>query len=162
SDNKGCTPYVYSYTFGSLARTRADANANGAPKYSIVIPGTGSIVTGAGNTAANGLGTVPIPGPHDYAMSVVGPLDDAAATLPVALTIVGTRTNGVANPRDPVAGYNYETPYIGGPIGTCDKKKMCISNKQPTPMQVTMKVVVSGLTAGVPYNLYEYDFPSLT
>jgi hypothetical protein len=162
SDTKGCTPYVYSYTFGSLARTRTGANANGAPTYSIVIPGTGSIVTGAGNTAANGLGTVTIQGPHNYALSVVGPLDDNAETLPVTLAIAGTKTNGVANPLDPVAGYNYETPYIGGPIGTCDKKRMCVSNTQPTPMQMTLNVTVSGLTAGVPYNLYEYDFPTLT
>jgi hypothetical protein len=162
NDTKGCTPYVYSYTFGSLARTRTDANANGAPTYSIVIPGTGSIVTGAGNTAANGLGTVPIQGPHNYALSIVGPLDDNAETLPVTVTITGSTTNGVANPRDPVAGYDYETPYIGGPIGTCDKKRMCVSNTQPAPMQMALTVTVSGLTAGVPYNLYEYDFPTLT
>ena len=40
SDAKGCTPYVYGYTFGSLANTRAGANRNGAQGYSIVIPGT--------------------------------------------------------------------------------------------------------------------------
>ncbi|HYN14474.1 MAG TPA: hypothetical protein VES66_01625, partial [Terriglobales bacterium] len=61
-----------------------------------------------------------------------------------------------------IAGYNYENPYIGGPVGTSDKKKMCVSNTQPAPMQMTLNITVSGLTPGVAYNLYEYDFLTLT
>ncbi len=162
ADTVGCTPYIFSYTFGSLARTRSAANTNGAPAYSIVIPGTGSIATGSGNTAANGTGTASIEGPHNYAVSIAGPLDPAKETLPVTVAITGSTTNGKPNPMDPVAGFNYETPYIGGPVGTCDAKKQCVSNTQPTPMTMAFEVTVSGLTPGASYNLYEYDFPSLS
>jgi hypothetical protein len=108
------------------------------------------------------MGTASIRGPHNYAISIAGPLDTSNETLPVMLAITGTSTNGISNPADPIAGFNYETPYIGGPVGTCDTKKQCVSNTQPVPMQMTFDVTVSGLTPNADYNLYEYDFPSLT
>jgi hypothetical protein len=169
SDATGCTPYVFAYTFAALANTRAGANATGAPGYSIVIPGSASITTGSGNTATNGNGTVTVSGPHNYGFAVSGPLDSQGVTKPVVLTILGTQTltNGTwtANPWDtnstPAAGNNYEHPYIGGAVGSCDRGT-CVSNTQPAAMRMSLQATVSGLTPGVAYTLYEYDFPTLS
>ncbi|MGH2447098.1 MAG: hypothetical protein ACRDFS_00615 [Chloroflexota bacterium] len=169
SDSTGCTPYIFAYTFASLARTRAAANASGAPAFSIVIPkASGTTETVAGNAGKNGLGTSKVPGPHDFAFAVSGPSDPQGVTVPVVLTILGTKTltNGVwqANPMDansvPNAGYDYENPYIGGPVGQCDDGS-CVSNDEPPAMTMTLQATVQDLTPGVTYNLYEYDFPSL-
>lgn len=169
SDTTGCTPYVFAYTFASLANTRSGANATGAPGYSIVIPGNGSIQTGSGNTATAGTGTTAISGPHNYGFAVTGPLDSQGVTLPVSLAIVSTQSlvNGAwqTNPWDanstPAAGNNYENPYIGGAAGTCDKGN-CVTNTQPAAMQMTLEATVSGLQPGTTYNLYEYDLPTLS
>jgi hypothetical protein len=169
SDTVGCTPYVFAYTFAALANTRAGANASGAPAYSIITPNNVSISTGSGNTAGNGTGRVTISGPHNYGFAVSGPLDSQGVTKPVVLTILGTQTltNGTwtANPWDanstPAAGNNYEHPYIGGAVGACDKGT-CVSNTQPAAMRMTLQATVSGLTPGVSYNLYEYDFSTQT
>jgi len=168
-DKVGCTPYVFAYTFDSLANTRDSANADNAPGYSIAIPADESIDTGSGNTDRDGTGVAKIKGPHNYAFAITGPMDTESVTLPVAMSI--TRTESVvdgrwtSNPWDenskPAAGNNYETPYIGGPIGSCDAGQ-CVTNKQPHAMLMTLQVTVSGLTPGRTYNLYEYDFPSLT
>jgi hypothetical protein len=157
SDSTGCTPYVYGYTFGSLANTRAGANRKGAQAYSVIIPGDATILTGTGGS---GYDRVSILGPHNYAFSVAGPADPTSVTLPVALTIAGpTVTNGVANPADPVAGYDYENPEIGNNL----RGNGC-SNTPPAPWMtnLTLQAAVSGLTPGVSYNLYEYDFSSVT
>lgn len=169
NDSEGCTPYIYAYRFDALANTRHGANAAGAGGYSIAIPADNAVKTGAGNTAANGNGTAPIQGPHDYAFSVTGPLDSEGVTLPVLLSIRRAESlhDGLwqANPWDanssPAAGNNYETPYIGGPVGTCNRGN-CVSNTQPPPMLLELQATVSGLKRGTEYNLYEYDFPSLT
>lgn len=169
SDSAGCTPYVFGYTFDSLAHSRAGANAAGAPGYSIAIPGDRPIVTGSGNVAPDGNGVAAIRGPHNYAFAISGPLDRQHVTLPVLVTIERTESllHGAwrANPwdgnSDPPAGYNYETPYIGGPEGACNDGA-CVSNEQPAPMLMTLRVTVSGLQKGRAYTLYEYDFPSLT
>ncbi len=156
SDTTGCTPYVYGYTFASLANTRSGANQWDAQAYSIIIPGDRTIQT---YTGGSGYSTVPITGPHNYGFSVAGPEDPSHETVPVALTIMGpTETNGVPNPIDPIAGYDYENPKIGeNLIGNgC-------TNEQPEAMtNVTLRATVSGLTPGVSYNLYEYDFSSIT
>lgn len=156
SDTKGCTPYVFGYTFASLANTRAGANAKNAQAYSIVIPGNGKIQTYNGGS---GYAPVTIAGPHNYGFSVAGPQDPAAVTLPVALTIAGpTVTNGVANPRDPVAGYNYENPMIGTSVWG----ESCTNNPPAAWMtNFALQATVSGLTPGVAYNLYEYAFSSV-
>ena len=156
SDEKGCTPFVYGYTFGSLANTREGANKKGAQGYSIILPGDVTIHT---STGGSGYDTVPITGPHNYAFSVAGPEDPGAETLPVVLTIVGpTMTNGVANPLDPVAGYDYENPMIGqsvwGESCTNDPPAHWMTN-------FVLQATVSGLTAGIRYNLYEYEFSAV-
>jgi hypothetical protein len=168
-DTQGCTPYIFAYTFDSLPHTRAGANARGAPAYSIVLPGDTEIETGSGNTAANGNGQAAISGPHNYAFSVAGPIDPQGVILPALVSILRTESlvNGQwqRNPwdanSDPAAGNNYETPYIGGPIGQCNEGQ-CVSNTQPAAMLMSLQVTVSGLTPGTAYNLYEYDFPTLT
>jgi hypothetical protein len=168
-DDGGCTPYLFGYTFASLANTREAANLDGAPGYSIAIPANEDIVTGSGNTGPDGGEVSAIKGPHNYGFAVAGPLDNQDVTLPVLVTILRaeSQSNGIwaANPWDhnssPAAGNNYETPYIGGPVGTCNDGS-CVSNAQPAPMLVQLQATVSGLTAGSTYNLYEYEFPSLT
>lgn len=152
-----CTPYVFGYTFESLPKTRNQANRKGAQGYSIIIPGNQTINTYAGGT---GYATVPIIGPHNYGFSVAGPEDPASETLPVTLTIVGpTETNGAVNPLDPIAGYNYENPMIGASV----EGSSC-TNKPPSEWMtnVVLQATVSGLTPGVAYNLYEYEFSSIS
>lgn len=156
SDSTGCTPYVFGYSFASLANSRAGSNSQGAQAYSIVIPGNQTIHT---YTGASGYDTVPILGPHNYAFAVTGPEDPTGVTLPVALTIAGpTVTNGVANPLDPVAGYNYENPMIGTSVWG----RSC-TNTPPAAWMTNfvLQVTVTGLTPGVSYNLYQYDFASV-
>jgi hypothetical protein len=156
SDTKGCTPFVYGYNFASLANTRAGANQQGAQGYSIVIPGDRQIYTWNGGS---GYSPVAIAGPHNYAFSVSGPEDPSSVTLPVALTIAGpTVSNGAPNPIDRVAGYNYENPMIGASVWG-----LGCTNRQPAAMtNFTLMATVGGLTPGISYNLYEYDFSSVT
>ena len=60
------------------------------------------------------------------------------------------------NPPDPVAGYNYENPFIGDTA-----HGLGCTNVAPSAMSMTLEVTVSGLTPGTHYNLYEYDFDSV-
>ena len=157
SDVKGCTPFIFGYTFSSLANTRAGANGRSAQAYSIIIPGdqTISVFTGG-----NGYSSFPIAGPHNYGFSVAGPSDSQGVTLPVALTITGpTTTNGTPNPLDPVAGYNYENPMIG----TSNLGRSC-TNTPPSAWMANwgLTVTVSGLTRGVVYRLYRYEFAGIS
>ena len=155
TDSTGCTPYVFGYTFGSLANTRAGANRKGARAYSIIIPGDQTIHTYAGGS---GYDTVPIAGPHNYGFSVAGPADPTSVTLPVALTIVGpTFTKGGMNPQDPVAGYDYENPMIGTSVWG----RGCTNTPSAWMTNFVLQVTVSGLTPGESYNLYEYEFSSV-
>jgi len=167
TDTKGCTPYIFAYTFASFVKTRQQEDAKGAPAYAVVLPDDATFVrTATGNATATGDGLAAVPGPHNTAFAITGPLDPGQETLPVSLAILGTssRVKGawVANPADrnssPPALYNYENPYIGGPVGTCDNDN-CISNTAPDAMKMTFQATVHGLTPGVTYNLYEYDFP---
>jgi len=166
SDAKGCTPYVFAYTFGSLGKSRTAANASGAGGYSIVLPNSSkTVATVAGNTNSKGTGTANVPGPHNFAFAISGPVDAQGSTLPVTLSILQTQTltggQWQVNPSDPVVGYNYEHPYIGGAVGSCDDGS-CVSNTEPAAMTMTLQATVRGLTAGTQYNLYEYDFPTPT
>jgi hypothetical protein len=110
-----------------------------------------------------------VPGPHNAAFAASGPKDTQGVTKPISLAILGTSTltNGswVPNPADntssPAAGYKYENPYIGRPVGSCDNSN-CISDTQPAAMEMILQATVSELTKGVAYNLYEYDFPTQT
>jgi hypothetical protein len=155
NDSKGCTPYVFGYSFESLARTRAEANKSSAQGYSIIIPQYRLIHTGTGGTGYN---TVPILGPHNYAFSVSGPADPTGETLPVTVWVEGpTRTDGSENPRDPIAGWNYENPMIG----RSNDGNAC-TNVQPAPMtDLRLHLVASGLSPGHAYNLYEYVMNSI-
>jgi hypothetical protein len=156
SDSIGCTPYVFGYTFASLPKTRAGANQKNAQAYSIIIPADRTIHT---STGGSGYDTVPILGPHNYAFSVAGPEDQNSETLPVALTIVGpTVTTGLTNPLDPIAGYDYENSMIGKSVWG----ESC-TNKPPSAWMTNfvLEATMSGLTPGVTYNLYEYEFSSV-
>jgi hypothetical protein len=155
TDTTGCTVYVFGYTFGSLPQTRQGANASGAQGYSIIIPGNQTIVTGTGGT---GYSLVPIVGPHNYAFSVAGVEDTDGETVPVSLAIGQTTTNGVPNPLDPIAGYNYENPMIG----TSNVGLSCTNSPPASWMSVPLQATVSGLTPGTAYNLYEYDFSGVS
>lgn len=163
-DDDGCTPYVYAYPFGEIARTREDANMEDAPAYSLVIPASKPIDVIAGNTAPDGDGLVQIDGSHNYALSVHGPLDLADQAQKVSLEIVSSRTleNGVwtDNPHDPVAGFNYENPYISPTPNGCDDGE-CFTNTRPEPMQIALVATVHGLVVGQDYTLFEFSFPAL-
>jgi hypothetical protein len=150
----GCTPYVFGYAFGTFGMTDAQYLAQGGGgdtgvTYAEVIPGLADQNSCWGG---NGLGSGPPETGHNYAFSVSGPADDDSVTLPVALRIASSSINGVANPADPLAGYNYENPKIGDN----DNGDGC-TNTVPEPMLVTLEVTVSGLVPGTQYNLYEYD-----
>ncbi|MFY9644111.1 MAG: hypothetical protein WAK29_02980 [Terriglobales bacterium] len=171
SNTTECTPYMFGYTFQELGTTDAQA-ARASHVYSIVLPANTKIVTGTGY---NGMSWGPgsggkIIGPNDYAVAVSGVLDTYGETVPVALTaspqpgsIVGpTYTDGKQNPQDPIAGYDYEYPFIGTSIeeqgpGSC-------TNSPPSSWMTNfvLQAAVSGLTPGVTYNLYEYQFNSPT
>ncbi len=141
--SRRCTPYVFGVRVGDLAKTRASLNAlsTGQP-YAIALP----------KRSTNGHSLL------DYAFAVTGPLDDDGTTLPVVVSIAKASTNGVDNPRDPKAGYQYEAPYVG----TSDKGDSC-TNAPPTSwMDLQLRVEVEGLTAGKKYNLYRYIFDAVT
>jgi hypothetical protein len=129
--------------FASLANTREDANRTDAHGYSIVIPGEHTIHTYAGGS---GYDTVRILGPHNYGFSVAGPEDLSAETVPVALTVVGpTYTNGIENPLDPLAGYDYEN----GKIGKSNWGLGCTNRPHSVWMtNLELQVTVSGLVRG--------------
>jgi len=138
-DTAGCTPYVYGYSFGALAATSTQAHAAGARAYSIVIPATNA---------------------QNYGFAVSGPVVSGASdeALPVALEVTGTTTGGNPNPEARVVRYGYENPYVG----TSDDGDSCTNAPPSSWMTLSLQVTVSGLTAGTSYNLYEYDFPSVT
>jgi hypothetical protein len=50
-------------------------------------------------------------------------------------------------PYNPICGQQYESPYM--------KDK---TNKPPAPMSMNLTALVSGLTPGEKYNLYQYRF----
>lgn len=168
SNNTQCTPYIFGYTFAELGQTDAGAR-KASHVYSIVLPGNGTIQTQTGNNGMNsGSGSESnIIGPNNYAVAVSGVLDTYNETVPVQLTaaphpgaVVGpTSTNGVTNPRDPLAGYDYENPIIG----TGTNEEGC-TNSPPSAWMTNfvLQPTVTGLTPGVSYNLYEYQFNSPT
>jgi hypothetical protein len=163
-DDTGCTPYLFAYTFDTIAKTREAANQTDAPAYSLIIPASEKIDVIAGNTAREGDGLVEIVGPHNYALSVRGPLDMADQTQKVSLEIVSSRSldKGVwtQNPRDPIAGFNYESPYMSPTPDGCDDGE-CFTNTRPEPMQIELAATVHGLVVGQDYTLYEFAFPAL-
>jgi len=168
SNTTECTPYVFGYTFAEMGKTDAQA-AKSKDVYSIVLPANTAIDTQTGMNGMNsGKGSeVSITGPNNYAVAVTGVLDTYGETVPVRLTaspqpgaIVGpTYTDGAENPQDPLAGYDYENPFIG----TKTDEEGCTNNPPSSWMtNFVLQATVSGLTPGVAYNLYEYQFNSPT
>jgi hypothetical protein len=166
SNTTECTPYIFGYTFAEMGKTDSQA-AKSSNVYSIVLPANTSISTQTGMNGMNsGKGSeVSITGPNNYGVAVTGVLDTYEETVPVQLTaspqpgaIVGpTYTEGAQNPQDPIAGYNYENPFIG----TKTNEEGCTNNPPNSWMtNFVLRATVSGLTPGVAYNLYEYQFSS--
>ncbi len=151
-DVTGCVPYILGYSFGSLPRTREEANAPGAPSYSIIIPGVFPTYTLTGGDGVNHNPRA-ITGAN-YGFSVSGPDDVGKNTKPIVLEILSSMTDGKENPLDPVSGYNYENPMIGS-----DPKGNSCTNTPPSGwMNLVLRAGVSDLTPGVAYNLYRYEF----
>jgi hypothetical protein len=143
----GCTPYIFGYTFDSLAKTRSEASASKAQAYSIVIPGVYPTDTSTGGDGYKG--TIRITG-HNYGFSVSGAIDNSKGgpnLMPIQLSIPkATYTNKVANPRDLQAGWQYENSMIGtSRIGNSCTNTPPQYWMNPLPLKVT----VSGLTPGV-------------
>jgi hypothetical protein len=76
----------------------------------------------------------------------------------VTLAILSSTTGGVTNPDSPLVGYNYEAPHIGAK----DDGTSCTNSPPSSWMTLSLEVTVSGLAAGTSYNLYEYDFASVS
>lgn len=156
NDKTRCTPYIFGYTFDSLARTRSQANRSSAQAYSIIVPGVFPTETINGGDGKNS--SVTITG-HNYGFSVSGAIDNSAGgpyLLPIKVTIPkATRTNGKANPRDPKAGWQYENSMIG----SAEDGSSCTNAAPRYAMRpLTLRATLSGLTPGTVYNLYEYSF----
>jgi hypothetical protein len=170
SNTTQCTPYIFGYTFSEMGATGSQASKS-TNKYSIVLPANTTIQTWTGfngntnKTGGNASG--PITGPNNYGVAVSGVMDTYNETVPVVLTaspqpgsIVGpTYTSGAQNPQDPLAGYDYEYPFIGTTI----QETGCTNNPPSSWMtNFVLQATVNGLTPGVTYNLYEYQFGSPT
>ena len=148
SNSKACIPYVYGYSFDDLGKTAAQGHKESAHAYSILVPGPSAKVMTGGDGASNNATAVMV---HDFATAVVGPA--GAGQKPVVLAITGTSTNGKANPKDRLAGFAYESPFVGNADGDG-----CSNNPPASWMEMTFDVTVSELEAGTSYNLYEYSF----
>ncbi len=159
-DKTRCTPYIFGYTFDSLARSRKDANRNSAQAYSIIIPGVSPTETINGGDGENS--SVIITG-HNYGFSVSGAIDTSSGgpyLVPIRVTIPkATYTHGKPNPRDPKAGWQYENSMIG----SAQDGSSCTNTAPKYSMKpFTLQATLSGLTPGVAYNLYEYTLGGVT
>lgn len=150
----GGSSFTTGYSFASLAKSRKDANAINANVYSILIPGEGQVNS---STGGDGIDVNPIAiTPTNYGFAVSGPVDPKRDTLPVTVSITSSSVKGVPNAPRAGVGFNYESPEIG------QESHVQCTNVSPTWMGISLQVTVSGLEAGVAYNLYEYDFSNLT
>jgi hypothetical protein len=160
NNSTSCTPYIFGYAFSALGMTDSQADKS-KQAYEIILPANTSIST---ETGGSGSSSVKITGPNNYAVAVSGVLDTYGETVPIALTaganpgsIVSSTTLGVANPSDPIAGLDYENPFVGtstngGGTGSC------VNTVPSSWMSIVLQPTVSGLTPGVSYNLYKYQF----
>jgi hypothetical protein len=142
------------FSFASLAGSRKSANAVNANIYSILIPGGSKV-----NSSTGGDGSDVNPNaitPTNYGFAVSGPVDPQRETLPVTIAIVGSSLKGVANKPDTSVGFNFESPEIG------QESNVQCTNIPPTWMGVSLKATVTGLTPGIAYSLYEYDFSQVS
>ena len=150
---------MYGYTFGELGQhSRWSESERMLKDIRLLFPDDRKILTWT--RAVPDTTPLQILGPHNYAFSVAGPADPTGVTLPIALTIVGPtfHRRRRQNPLDPLAGYDYENPMIGKSVWG----ESC-TNKPPQAWMTNfvLQVSVSGLTSGVTYNLYEYEFSSV-
>lgn len=151
-DTATCTPYIFGYKVSDLAATRSQANT-ASRVYSIIIPGA-SVVTQQGTDGYKSTTSVIS---RNWGFASSGVIDTHKVTFPVSITIVSSTTNGVANPKDSFAGYNYENPMVCHGMTNYLSGYACCNN-QPAAMSIGIQATVSGLTIGATYNLYEYDF----
>lgn len=147
------TSFTRGYSFASLAKTRDGANSLSANAYSILIPGGPLVNSGTGGDGIRPNSHAIVP--TNYGFAVSGPVDPQRVTLPVTLTIRSSKTNGHTNASRGTLNFNYETPEIG------ESSRSSCTNIPPLWMDVTLQATVSGLTPGVAYNLYEYNFSNI-
>jgi len=156
-DSNICTPFIFGYEFGVLAKNRSQANTESAYTFSIVIPG-GFVDIEQG---ANGYSSLASAKRHNNAFSVSGPLPfDGIELFPVQIDIISSSTNGIPNPKDPTAKFNYENPMIGNGTALWLQGYAC-SNDQPVAMDIDLEVTAWNLTPGKEYFMVEYRFPSV-
>lgn len=138
TDPEGCVPYVFGVRMADLGQTRKsfDALRTGQP-YAIALAG------GEGEDRL-----------ANHGVAVTGPLDQDGVTLPVVVRIAGSALHGQALPRDPVAGFHYEAPYIGDD----DDGEACTNDPPAAWMDLQLRAEVVGLTPGKRYVLYRYVF----
>lgn len=138
ADKAGCTPFLFGIRVGDLGKTRASLDALKTKQpYAFAIPDRS------------------LSEPRlNYAFAVTGPLDADHRTLPVSVSIVRSAVRGVDNPLSPVAGYNYEAPYVG----SSDTGDSCTNLPPAAWMDLQLRIDVEGLTAGTSYTLYRYVF----
>jgi hypothetical protein len=138
ADAAGCTPYVFGIRAGDWVQTRQsfDGLTTGQP-YALALPD---------RKQSDAL--------LNYGVAVTGPLDDDGVTRPVRVTIEGSTTAGVQNPKSPLANFNYEAPYIG----SSDQGESCTNAPPKAWMDLQLRLDVDGLTPGKSYILYHYIF----
>lgn len=154
ADNATCAPFLFGYQVSLLANTRDQANRDTSLAYSIVLPGAPG---GETQDGGDGYASAVRVSSRNFGFAASGLHDPTGVTRLVSVAIVASSTGGKANPRDPVCGYAYESPYIGtSPTGSgC-------SNAQPQAMSITLQATVHGLTPGVAYVLYEFQLPGVS
>lgn len=138
SDAKGCTPYVFGIRAGDLVRSRADFDAleTGQP-YAVALPD---------RKASESL--------LNYAFAVTGPLDDDGVTKPVRVSIQQASSAGAAHLASPLAGLQYEAPYIGN----SDQGDSCTNAPPASWMDLQLRLDITDLKPGHSYTLYSYVF----
>lgn len=139
TDPKGCVPYVFGIRMADLGHTRKsfDALQTGQP-YALAVPDRSD-------------GDDPL---RNHGMAVTGPLDQDGVALPVQVRIAQASVNGAVLPRDPVAGFHYEAPYVGDD----DDGEACTNDPPAAWMDLQLRAEVLGLTAGKRYVLYRYVY----
>ena len=155
ADTTTCVPYIFGYKVSDLSATRNRAN-RASHIYSIVLPGA-SVVTQQGTDGYKSTTNVISRKLVVFFLENNKIIDIQKVTLPLSVNIVSSTTNGVANPKDSIAGYNYENPMICHGLANYLLGDACCDS-QPQAMQIGIQVTVSGLTIGTTHNLYEYDF----
>lgn len=127
-------PYIFSYPFGAFINTRDGANAANGNLY--------SYYDNANFSPSD-------PGCANYALAVTGVMDNSDGGPYVqrvrVIPLDGTGSYGAAERPDICDGGNPK----------CDCLKPIRNQYQYTP--VALRVIVSGLTPGVEYNLYQYN-----